>query len=106
MANKDDYQSDKRSGNWEPDPYHRHDQRWWSGARWSEKVRTDRTTMIDPPGVTPRPINRNSYDGPATPISDARQPLRNISQYVPQFLLLGFLFLLATIVLTLIAVFN
>ena len=106
MANKDDYQSDKRSGNWEPDPYHRHDQRWWSGARWSEKVRTGRSTMIDPPGVTPSPIDRNSYHGPATPISDARQPLRNISRYVPHLLLLGFLLLLSTFVLTLIAVFN
>ncbi len=62
--------------------------------------------MIDPPGVTPSPFDRNSYVGPATPISDARQPLRNISQYVPHLLLLGFLLLLATFVLTLIAVFN
>ena len=106
MTNKGDYQSDKRSGNWEPDPYHRHDQRWWSGNRWSEKVRSNEETRIDPPGVITNPVHRDSQTGPAEPILDSPLPMRHISRYIPHMLLLGGMIFVATLCLALISVFS
>jgi len=93
-------------GNWEVDPYHRHDQRWWSGNRWSEKVRSNNETGIDPPGVIAKPVSPESQKGPAQPIIDSPLPMRHISRFVPHMLLLGGVILLATLSLGLIAIFS
>ena len=103
MANKDDYHRKSPSGNWEPDPYHRHDQRWWSGTKWSGKVRSDRQTQIDPPGVIPKPVSHDNPKGPVDPIENLRPPLRNASPYVPHLLIFGFLLLFGVTFLALLA---
>ena len=102
MANKDN----NPSGNWEPDPYHRHDQRWWSGSRWSQKVKSDSEIHIDPPGVIPRPVDQSSLGTPVDPITGVRDPLPTTSPYIPHLLLLGFLLLAGTIILAIFAVFG
>ncbi|MBF81991.1 MAG: hypothetical protein CL522_01090 [Actinobacteria bacterium] len=102
MVNKDD----NPSGNWEPDPYHRHDQRWWSGSRWSQKVKSDSEIQIDPPGVVPRPVDPLSLGRPVDPISGVREPLWRSSPYVPHLLILGFLLLAGSCILTIFAVFG
>ncbi len=106
MANKDDNRHNNPSGNWEPDPYHRHDQRWWSGSRWSQKVKSDSEIQIDPPGVVPRPVDQSSLGKPVDPITGVRNPLRNVSPYVPHLLTLGFLLLAGTCILAVFAVFG
>ncbi len=93
-------------GNWETDPYHRHEQRWWSGKRWSEKVRSSDETRIDPPGVIPKPVGPGSQAGPAEPIDDSPSPIPQISRYVPHMLLVGSLILLGTLTLALVAIFS
>ncbi len=103
MPDKVDDDIHKNLGNWEPDPYHRHEQRWWTGKRWSEKVRSDNSTRIDPPGVIPKPISRHPLEGPASPISDARHPIRNVTPYVPHLLLIGFFLLSGICILAFIA---
>ncbi len=106
MANKEDKQNRSPSGNWEPDPYHRHDQRWWSGSRWSQKVKSDSKIQIDPPGVVPRPVDQSSLRKPVDPITDALGPIRRVSRYVPHLLILGVLLLAVTFILTIFAVFS
>lgn len=106
MQNKDENDLADGSGNWEPDPYHRHEQRWWNGMRWSEKVRSNSSARIDPPGVIPNPVNRDAHDGPAEPLSGVKLPLRTSSPYVPHLLLVGLILLLAACVLGLLALIN
>ena len=102
MANKDD----NLSGNWEPDPFHRHEERWWSGSRWSQKVKSDSELKIDPPGVIPRPVNQSSFGRPADPITGVRKPLRRVSPYVPHLLMIGFLLLVGTCMLAIFTVIG
>ncbi len=92
-------------GNWEYDPYHRHDQRWWSGKKWSEKVRSNNETRIDPPGVIPKPVSSQSHSGPASPILGMKAPIQKTSLYIPHMLLLGSVLFTITLVLGLVAVF-
>ena len=102
MPNKDD----SPSGNWEPDPYHRHEERWWSGNKWSQKVKSDSEIQIDPPGVVPRPVDQSSVGIPVAPITDVRDSLRTVSPYVPHLLVFGFLLLAGTCILTIFAIFG
>lgn len=48
------------TGGWHPDPMHRHQQRWWDGASWTEHVTDDGAPGVDPldapvPGPVPAP---------------------------------------------------
>jgi hypothetical protein len=38
---------------WHPDPYRRHELRWWDGAAWSEHVSDQGRTGVDPAGAVP-----------------------------------------------------
>jgi len=106
MSNNDSEKSGKaNNGNWERDPYHRHEHRWWSGNRWSEKVRSNDETQIDPPGVIPKPVGTGTLTGPAEPIIDSPSPISQISRYVPHLLLVGLLLFLGTLTLALISIF-
>ena len=45
------------SPSWHPDPFHRHELRWWDGTRWSDNVMDQGVAAIDPvqvqtPGMT------------------------------------------------------
>jgi len=59
---------------WHPDPFARHDRRWWDGDRWSSRVRDDDRIGIDPPIIDPKPealVPR----APAEPIDELVAPL-------------------------------
>lgn len=70
-----DQAADQPAENWHADPFGRHEQRWWDGSRWSEKVRDDGLAAIDPPGIDAAPHSRGETE-PARPIDDAPLPLR------------------------------
>ena len=91
------------SSSWQADPFGRHEQRWWNGEVWTEKVRSSGRTGIDPPGVVPRPEHARDHV-PATPITDAKGPLRFTSQTVPRALLLAALVLVAIVALVIIGI--
>lgn len=38
---------------WHPDPYGRHETRWWDGQHWTEHVTTQGASLLDPPTPTP-----------------------------------------------------
>jgi hypothetical protein len=40
---------------WHPDPFGRHQFRWWGGTQWSETVSDDGVQSVDPPVETPAP---------------------------------------------------
>ena len=42
-------------GQWAPDPYKRHRVRWWSGARWTDRVADTGAAFRDPLGTAPTP---------------------------------------------------
>jgi uncharacterized protein YxjI len=46
---------------WHPDPFGRHQQRWWDGQRWTEHVTTNGTAQLDPP--TPAPVVPSTLEG-------------------------------------------
>ena len=93
-----DEESDRTPAEWYADPFGRHDQRWWDGARWSEKVRDDDTTGIDPPGIDEAPHTPGEVE-PAPPIQDAPLPLKPPSEATQIALLVGTLVLVGLIVL-------
>ncbi len=88
---------------WQADPFGRHEQRWWDGRAWTEKVRSSGTTGIDPPGVVARPEHARA-DVPAQPITDATLPVRYEARSLPRVLLLAVLLLLAIVVLVVIGI--
>jgi uncharacterized protein YxjI len=49
---------------WHPDPFRRHELRWWDGNRWTEHVSTSGTTQLDPP--TPAPEVPSTLEGQDT----------------------------------------
>jgi hypothetical protein len=59
---------------WHPDPFQRHQARWWDGAEWTGRVRDGATIGIDPPVIDTRP-EADVPVAPAAPIHDAVQPL-------------------------------
>lgn len=64
-----------RQAGWHADPFGRHEQRWWSGTAWTERVKNGRRTSIDPPGIVAAP-RAFVEDAPAEPIIDALEPIR------------------------------
>lgn len=40
----------EQSGSWQPDPFGRHQHRWWDGTSWTDQVSDDGVTSVDPPG--------------------------------------------------------
>jgi hypothetical protein len=88
---------------WQADPFGRHEQRWWDGERWTEKVRSTGTTGIDPPGVVARP--EHAWDNvPAKPITDATGPISYQSRNLPRMLVLSALVLLTILVIVVVGI--
>lgn len=88
---------------WQQDPFGRHEQRYWDGARWTEKVRSSGTVGIDPPGVVPKPEHARR-NVPVAPITDASAPVRYSPTHLPRILLLGVLVFLAILVLVVVGI--
>lgn len=88
---------------WQADPFGRHEQRFWDGERWTEKVRSSGTTGIDPPGVESNPEHARS-NVPAKPITDAAAPISYRPMHLPRMLLLGVLLLVAIMALVIIGI--
>jgi hypothetical protein len=42
-------------GEWAPDPYRRHQMRWWSGGAWTDRVSDQGVLFRDPHGAEPTP---------------------------------------------------
>ena len=91
------------SGSWQADPFGRHEQRWWDGQQWTEKVRSTGTTGIDPPGIVPKPEHARD-NVPAPPITDAAAPVEYTSQHVPRALVLAGVVLAIIVVLVIVGV--
>ena len=109
MPTYDDTGSDTdedRQVGWHVDPFGRHAARWWDGAGWSEKIRTDRGGHgIDPPGIDFAPV-AVTESVPAEPIEDALLPIarRPIADKIALFLgCVVFLALIAVFVVALAA---
>ena len=88
---------------WQGDPFGRHDQRWWDGEAWTEKVRSSGTTGIDPPGVVAKPEHARDHV-PAPPITDASDPVDYRGRSVPWILLLSLCVFVTIIVLVVIGI--
>jgi hypothetical protein len=58
---------------WHPDPLHRHELRYWDGARWTEHVSDRGQTSVDPPVAQP------SAEA-AQPAAEAAQPAAAAAQ--------------------------
>lgn len=43
-------QPQQQPAGWYPDPFGRHDTRWWDGANWTEHVASNGRQAVDPPG--------------------------------------------------------
>lgn len=85
---------------WHADPFGRHHQRWWDGARWTERVRSGDVVGIDPPGVDPRPAAPGTV-ARVEPL-EPTPPVELRSLRVPQGLLLGLVLLVAIVVLVIV----
>lgn len=65
---------DQRATGWHADPFGRHQQRWWDGTGWSDKIRDRGAYGIDPIGIDTAPV-AISESIPAAPIEDALLPI-------------------------------
>jgi Protein of unknown function (DUF2510) len=92
------------TASWQSDPFGRHQQRWWDGRQWTEKVRSGGTTGIDPPGVVTKPEAHGTAGARAEPITDAAEPLRIIPANLPRTLLVGVVLLAAILLLILVGI--
>lgn len=43
----------EQSGSWQPDPFGRHQYRYWDGSQWSDQVSNDGVLSTDPPSAGP-----------------------------------------------------
>ena len=93
-----------RGASWQQDPFGRHEERWWDGAAWTDKVRDGRSAGIDPPGIVAAPERHGVAGNPAAPITDAKGPVRYAPAHLPRVLLLGVLLLTAIVVLILVGI--
>ncbi|WP_420638044.1 DUF2510 domain-containing protein [Candidatus Poriferisocius sp.] len=86
---------------WHTDPFGRHESRWWDGTKWTEKVRDQGLSGIDPPGiaVAPRGVPLNE---PAPPLP-SRRTVRLFGRRLPGAMLLASVALVAVIVLLIVA---
>lgn len=75
MSSTESSDDERRPAGWLPDPYGRHERRWWDGRVWSGRVSDAGRFGIDPPIIDPRPA-ASPLDEPAQPIDDALEPLR------------------------------
>ena len=67
---------------WHPDPYGRHELRYWDGARWTEHVSSHGKQSVDPPagaGHVPTGEPRDREGRGATSTSPARPPRRPVA---------------------------
>lgn len=92
---------DQPAAAWHADPFGRHEQRWWDGTRWSEKVRDQGIRAIDPPGIEENP-QAPGEAAPADPIKDAPLPLRPPSEATQIALLVGTVVLVGLVILILV----
>lgn len=90
--------SDASGASWQQDPFGRHDERWWDGERWTERVRTTGAHGIDPPGIDAQPASPHVGDR-VGPIVDATGPVELPPPNLPRVLLVGVLLLVAILVL-------
>lgn len=88
---------------WQPDPFARHEHRWWDGGAWTEKVRSSGIVGIDPPGIVAKPEHAREHV-PAAPITDAADPVRFQSRQLPKALLMAAVVLLTIIVLVIVGI--
>ncbi|MCH1512472.1 MAG: DUF2510 domain-containing protein [Acidimicrobiales bacterium] len=93
-------------GSWEIDPFHRHDQRWWNGNNWSDKVRTGNEICIDPAGVMPSGVQSLEFERPVEPIPTGMTPIHHQSRYLPHLLLFGVFLLTTTVILAIASLFS
>ena len=84
---------------WQADPFGRHEQRWWDGHDWTQRVADGDHPGIDTPVIDSAP-HAPVADRPAPPITDALLPLprRDTATTVGVFLTL--LAIMALLVLT------
>ena len=88
---------------WQLDPFGRHEERYWDGERWTEKVRSSGTVGIDPPGVVPKPEHARA-NVPASPITDATEPVRYTPRHLPRVFLLAVVVLVAIVALVIVGI--
>jgi len=89
---------DRPPAAWYPDPFGRHERRWWDGRQWSQRVSDRETPGIDPPGIDPSP-QASDLDHPAEPITDVTLPIFRQKVGVTIGLLLAALMIIALFVL-------
>lgn len=94
----------REGASWQQDPFGRHEERWWDGTAWTDKVRTSGAAGIDPPGIVAAPERHGVAGNPADPITDAQGPVRFAPLHLPRVLLLGVLLLTAIVVLILVGI--
>lgn len=68
-------EDDLRQVGWHADPFGRHNQRWWDGNGWTEKIRSEGTYGLDPVGIDSAPV-AIPEPTPAQPIEDALLPIK------------------------------
>lgn len=83
---------------WQADPFGRHEQRYWNGQHWTEKVMSNGIAGIDPPGIVPKPEHARSHI-PARPIVDSASPISYRSKNLSLLIVVGVMMLAALIVL-------
>jgi len=87
---------------WHGDPFARHEQRWWDGAKWTEKVSDSGVRSIDPPGIDPAPTAATREE-PAQPIVDAHLPIKPPAAAPQLTFLLGiFVFVILAVLIVLV----
>lgn len=85
---------------WHADPFGRHERRWWSGDRWSEKVADGKHRSLDPPGIELSPASHElEVDEPAAPITDAALPIRPPAPWAQLSFMIGMAVMVALVVL-------
>jgi len=90
---------------WQTDPFGRHEQRYWDGQRWTEKVRSSGTVGIDPPGIVPKPEHARNHV-PAEPITDAARPVSYRPQNMAWVLALGLVLLVIIVILAIVGIMS
>lgn len=50
--------TERAPASWHPDPFRRHELRYWNGAQWTEHVSTQGNQGVDPVGAPEPPANR------------------------------------------------
>ncbi|WP_229023184.1 DUF2510 domain-containing protein [Actinomarinicola tropica] len=67
----------EQSGSWQPDPFGRHQYRWWNGAEWTDQVSNDGNVSSDPPEAGGAAGGETTSETPATsegPVAQDPEP--------------------------------